>query len=57
MIATTAFEKAAEAQAVSLGFEPGIVYVPHPIQDRTNAEIRAIAEDAFQDILGMITAR
>ncbi len=57
MIATTAFEKAAEAQAVSLGFEPGIVYVPHPIQDRTNAEIRAIAEDAFADILGMITAR
>ncbi len=56
MIATTAFEKAAEAQARSLGFDPGIVYVPHPIQDRTNAEIRAIAEDAFDGILAMITA-
>ncbi len=57
MIATTAFEQAAEAQARSLGFAPGIVYVPHPIQDRTTAEIRAIAEDAFEEILGMITAR
>jgi alkanesulfonate monooxygenase SsuD/methylene tetrahydromethanopterin reductase-like flavin-dependent oxidoreductase (luciferase family) len=56
MIATTAFEKAAEAQARSLGFEPGIVYVPHPIQDRTDEEIRAIAEAAFDDVLAMITS-
>ncbi len=55
MIATTAFEQAANAQAQSLGFDPGIVYVPHPIQDRTDAEIRAIAEAAFDEILGMIT--
>jgi hypothetical protein len=57
MIATTAFEQAADAQARALGFEPGIVYVPHPIQDRTTAEIRAIAEAAFEDILGLLTAR
>ena len=56
MIATTAFRQAAEAQAKSLGFEPGIVYVPHPIQDRTDAEIRAIAEAAFEDVLAMITS-
>jgi alkanesulfonate monooxygenase SsuD/methylene tetrahydromethanopterin reductase-like flavin-dependent oxidoreductase (luciferase family) len=56
MIATTAFERAAEAQAKSLGFEPGIVYVPHPIQDRTDEEIRAIAEAAFEDVLAMITS-
>ncbi len=57
MIATTAFEQAADAQARALGFEVGIVYVPHPIQDRTTAEVRAIAEAAFDDILGLITAR
>ncbi len=57
MIATTAFEQAADAQARALGFEPGIVYVPHPIQDRTTAEVRAIAEAAFEDILGLLTAR
>ena len=56
MIATTAFERAAEAQAESLGFEPGIVYVPHPIQDRTDAEIRAIAEAAFGEVLAMISS-
>ncbi len=56
MIATTAFEQAAEAQAESLGFEPGIVYVPHPIQDRTDAEIRAIAEAAFDEVMALIVA-
>ena len=56
MIATTAFEQAANAQAQSLGFDPGIVYVPHPIQDRTDAEIRTIAEGAFDEIVAMITA-
>lgn len=56
MIATTAFEAAADAQARSLGFDPGVVYVPHPIQDRTDDEIRAIADAAFDDILKMISS-
>ncbi len=56
MIATTAFEQAAEAQAAALGFQPGIVYVPHPIQDRTDEEIRAIADAAMEPVLRMITA-
>lgn len=56
MIATTAFEEAAKAQGRALGFDPAIVYVPHPIQDRTDAEIRAIADQALEPILGMITA-
>ena len=56
MIATTAFEDAAIAQGAALGFDPAIVYVPHPIQDRTDEEIAAIAEDALEPILRMITA-
>ncbi len=56
MIATTAFEEAAIAQGRALGFDPAIVYVPHPIQDRTDAEIRAIADAALEPILDMITA-
>jgi len=51
MIATTAFIEAAQAQSRSLGFEPAIVYVQHPIQDRTDAEIAAIADDALDAIL------
>ena len=56
MVATTAFEQAAKAQAVALNFDPAIVYVPHPIQDRTDDEIKAIAEAALEPILRMITA-
>ncbi len=54
MVATTAFREAADAQARSLGFEPAIVYVPHPIQDRTDEELRAIADAALDDVLGAI---
>jgi alkanesulfonate monooxygenase SsuD/methylene tetrahydromethanopterin reductase-like flavin-dependent oxidoreductase (luciferase family) len=54
MIATTHFEEAAKAQAEALGFDPAIVYVPHPIQDRTDEEIRAIADVAFEPVLKMI---
>ena len=54
MVATTAFEEAAEAQARSLGFRPGVVFVPHPIQDRTDTEIEAIADAALEPVLDMI---
>ena len=54
MVATTAFEPAAAAQARGLGFEPAIIYVPHPIQDRTDEEIRAIADAALEPILGSL---
>lgn len=56
MIATTAFEQAYEAQAEVLGFSPGVVYVPHPIQNRTDDELRVIADDAIDRIVESITA-
>ncbi len=55
MIATTAFEQAAAVQSASLGFEPAIVFVPHPIQNRTDAEIQAVADDALEAIVGAMT--
>ena len=54
MVATTAFEQAARAQSQSLGFEPAIVYVPHPIQDRTDDEINQIADEALGSILEVL---
>lgn len=54
MVATTAFEQAARAQSDALGFEPAVIYVPHPIQDRSDAEIRTIADDAVDAVLRMI---
>lgn len=49
--------QAATAQSTSLGI-PDIkrVFVPHPIQDRTDDEMRAYADMAFDEILNAVTA-
>jgi len=56
-IASSEFIDAASAQAEALGF-PDIarVFVGHPIQDRTDAELRALAELSFPEILRKITS-
>ena len=53
---TTGFVDGVAAQSDSLGFEPAVVYVPHPIQNRTKAEIEAIADDAFAKVMAALTA-
>ena len=50
-VATEAFVDGAERQAKALGFDPAVVFVSHPIQDRTDEEMRAIAEQAFAAIV------
>jgi hypothetical protein len=55
-IATTEFVRAAEVQNAFLGYDPAVVFVPHPIQDRTHEEIRALAENALDDIVRAVTA-
>ena len=55
-VASREFRDAAAAQARSLGFDPAGVFVPHPIQDRTDEEMRAYADTAYADILGALTA-
>jgi len=56
-VATTQFVEAAASQARSLGGEPSAVFVQHPIQDRTDPEIVAIADRAFHEIADALTAR
>ncbi|MCU1450950.1 MAG: hypothetical protein JWP02_3120 [Acidimicrobiales bacterium] len=56
-VASTEFVAAAEAQAAALGFDPARVFVPHPIQDRTDAELAALADAAVDEILRAITSR
>ena len=53
-IVTTGFVDGVEAQSESLGFDPAVVYVPHPIQNRTKAEIEAIADDAFAKVMVLL---
>ena len=51
---TTGFIDGVAAQSDSLGFEPAVVYVPHPIQNRTKAEIEAIADQAFDKVMALL---
>ena len=55
-LASAEFVAAAAAQARALGFEPARVFVPHPIQDRTDDEMRALAEAAIEDVLRRLVA-
>ncbi len=53
-VATTEFVDAADVQARSLGFDPAYVFVPHPIQDRTDAELRTLADAHFDAIVALL---
>ena len=55
-ISTVEFVDGADAQAKALGTIPNAVYVEHPIQDRTDDEMRAIADKAVGDIVAGIVA-
>lgn len=56
LVASAAFADAAERQAALLG-QPGLrrVLVGHPIQDRTDDEIRAMAREALGPLLDAIS--
>jgi hypothetical protein len=53
-VASSVFQTAAQTQADSLGFPANRVFVRHPIQDRTDDELRALADDTFNDIYALI---
>ena len=53
-VATEVFVDGAERQARGLGFDPAAVYVAHPIQDRTDEEMRAIADRAVDEIVAKL---
>lgn len=50
-VASTEFIDAAQAQSRALGADPARVFVPHPIQDRTDDEIQTLADDAFDALV------
>ena len=56
-VASSEFINAASAQAEALGFpDVARVFVGHPIQDRTDDEMRELAELSFPEILRKITS-
>ena len=56
VIATDVFVDAAEVQSKALGMpEARRVFVPHPIQDATNAEIEAKADAIVDQVIAALT--
>jgi hypothetical protein len=56
-VASTEFVDAAAAQATALGLpDVARVFVAHPIQDRTDDEMRALAEAAVDEIVRAVTS-
>jgi len=53
-IASEAFRNAASAQGEAWGFHAHSLFVAHPIQDRTDDELRALADAAFAQVKAMI---
>ena len=55
-VASAEFVTAAESQTRSLGYSAmPRVFTPHPIQDRTDDEMRAYADAAYDEIVAAIT--
>ncbi len=55
MVASSAFTDAAEKQAAALGLpELNRVFVPHPIQDATDAEMRDKADAIIDQLVAAL---
>jgi hypothetical protein len=53
-VATTEFIQGAEAQAKALGTDPALVFIPHPVQDRTDDELKKLADDHLEAIVALL---
>ena len=54
-VATVEFVDGAQAQAQALGADLASVFVEHPIQDRTDAEMTAVADKAYDAVVSALT--
>jgi len=55
-VASDVFVDAAQTQATALGLDVARVFVAHPIQDRTDAEMITLADGAIDALVAAITA-
>jgi hypothetical protein len=54
-LASRVFAEAARVQGAALGFPAPCVLVPHPVQDRTDAELQAVADDCYAQVVAAVT--
>jgi hypothetical protein len=56
-VASEEFVVAAATQSKALGFSAiAQVFTPHPVQDRTDDEMRAYADLVFEQVVAAVTA-
>jgi len=55
-VASDVFVEAARTQAAALGLDVARVFVAHPIQDRTDDEMRDLADGIVDDLLAALRA-
>lgn len=55
-VASSEFIDAADTQRAALGSSVRGVFVTHPIQDRTDNEMAALADEAIDDLIAALTA-
>ena len=53
--ATVQFSDAADTQSAALGLDVARVLTPHPIQDRTDEEMKSIADEAIGQLINALT--
>jgi hypothetical protein len=53
-VASSELRQAAAAQNRALGYDAAVIFVPHPIQDRTDEEMRTLADNVVDAILGSL---
>ena len=56
-LASEVFAQAAQTQAAALGFPAACVFVPHPVQDRTDDELRAVADECYARVVAAVTSQ
>ena len=56
IVASTEFREAVIQGSRGLGFDPAVVYVQHPVQDRSDREMVDLAELAFPELLSNLMA-
>jgi hypothetical protein len=54
-IVSTEFEEAAAVQGKALGLDARCCFVTHPIQDRTDAEMHALADEIVDRVIAALT--
>jgi hypothetical protein len=55
-VVSRGFVDAMEMQSNVLGFDPAVIYVPHPIQNLTAEELNKVADDVIEPALKLLTS-